>query len=74
MTTATATMTETALSKQTAKGERVVVRCLNSNKILPGSVVYSGPSSTPGCWRIDVMPDDTSHPVRPIIRAWKGGA
>lgn len=59
----------TILSTNTKTGDNVTVRCVNSNKILTGRVVYSGPSSTPRCWVVQVKPD-SPHCVATVSRAW----
>jgi hypothetical protein len=50
-------------------GDKVWVACFNTGRGVFGTVGYSGPSSTPGCWRVEVFPADARHPVRPIGRA-----
>lgn len=53
------------LSTATKVGERVLARCAITGKVIEGTVIWSGPSSTPYCWRIDIRPDPGTHPVSP---------
>lgn len=64
----TYTLNQTNLTNA-KNGDSVWVECLNSARGVFGTVGYSGPSSTPGCWRVDVLPADAGHPVRPVSRA-----